>query len=617
MNEAPPYYQQTLDSPAVAARISVGRWAWAALRRYVPAVESLRHYSLGTFSHDLLAGLTVAAVAVPQAMAYALVAGLDPQYGLYTAIVMTVVGAVLTSSKQLINGPTNAISIALLSALVVVPEEQRLQAAILMSLLVGVLQTTITLLRLGDLTRFISHAVIVGFTAGAGVLLVLDQIKNLLGLVAHVSADDPFLKRFWLTLSHSDGVHPLTAAVGLGTIALVLFLRWVNVRLRRHILPELLLGVISMTFLVWACGLDQKGVPVVSHIPRALPAFAPPDVHWGRVQQLSGSALAIAVLGLLEAIAMSKALAARSGEKLDINQQCLSEGLANIAGSFFHCFPGSGSLTRSAINQQAGGMTQWSGVISAVAVAATVLLFAPLASYIPKAALAGILVVSAWRMVDRRQLLYHLRATRYDAVIVLVTAISAVAISVEFCILIGVFLSFILFVPRVTRVRINELIITPQGMVRERVPNDPPCGRILIFNLEGELFFGSGPALEEAFANIERRAHEDLRVLVLRVKHARNPDGVCLDLLEGFIKRLEGRGIIVLLCGVRPGMAKGLRSTGLATHLGYRRIFHETTAAWSSTLDAIRYAYELIGTDYCSICPRRQEPSETPLTYMI
>jgi SulP family sulfate permease len=580
-------------------------------------MESLRTYTLHTFRVDLVAGLTVAAVAVPQAMAYALVAGLDPKYGLYTAIVMTVVGALFDSSKQLINGPTNAISIALLSALVVVPEPDRTVAAILMALLVGLAQTAITLLRLGDLTRFISHAVIVGFTAGAGVLLVLDQFKNLLGFTPRGDPHDHFLKRFWQTLSENREFHPWTAALGLGTILLVLLLRWVNVRWCRRLLPELLLAVIGMAALVWACGLREMGVPVVGEIPQQLPSFKVPTFDWLIVQKLSGSALAIGLLGLLEAIAMAKAIAAQTGQKLDINQQCLSEGMANIAGSFFQCFPGSGSLTRSAINQQAGGLTQWSGVICAGAVAGTVLLFAPLAFYIPRAALAGILVLSAWRMVDRRQLVYHLRATRYDAVIVLATAISAVAVSVEFCILIGVFLSFILFVPRVTRVRVDELILTPQRLVRERVPNDPPCGRILIFNLEGELFFGSGPALEEAFEVIERRAHEDIRVVVLRVKHARNPDGVCLGLLGDFIKRLEGRGITVLLCGVRPGMAKGLRNTGLATHLGYRRIFYETTAAWSSTLDAIRYAYELIGTEYCSICPRRAESPDTPLYYMI
>src|SRR5262249_30518801 len=161
-----------------------------------------------------------------------------------------------------------------------------------------------------------------------------------------------------------------------------------------------------------------------------------------------------------------------------INQQCLSEGLANLAGSCFHCMPGSGSLTRSTINQQAGAVTQWSGVFAAGAVAATLLLFAPLAAYIPHAALAGIRMVSAWRLVDRPQLLYHLRATRFDLGIVLVTAIAAVAVSVEFCILIGVFLSFVLYVPRAARVHLTELTLTPERVLRERVPGDVPCARM-------------------------------------------------------------------------------------------------------------------------------------------
>src|SRR5262249_57325750 len=175
--------------------------AWEAVCGVVPALDSLRHYSLHSLRGDLLAGLTVAAVAVPQAMAYASIFNLPPQYGLYTAIVMTAVGALFDSSRQLINGPTNAISIALLSALAVVPGAQHVQAAVLLALLVGLVQTGITLLRLGDLTRFISHAVIVGFTVGAGVLLVLDQAKNLLGLTAPRDADGHFLLRFWHTLT--------------------------------------------------------------------------------------------------------------------------------------------------------------------------------------------------------------------------------------------------------------------------------------------------------------------------------------------------------------------------------------------------------------------------------
>ena len=316
--------------------------------------------------------------------------------------------------------------------------DERLQAAFLLALLVGAIQMAITLLRLGDLTRYISHAVIVGFTLGAGFLIVLDQLKNLLGLPARGTGDDHFLKRLWLTLAQAGETNTATVVVGLSTMAVVLLIRFVNTKFRLRF-PEFLLAVIGMATLVWALDLSRQGVKIIGAIPPHLPYFRLPIVSWVQVRNLADSSLAIAVLGLLEAIAMAKAIAAKTEQKLNINQQCLSEGLANLAGSLFQCFPGSGSLTRSTVNQQSGGVTQWSGVISAAAVAAAVLLFAPYAHYIPKASLAGILILSAWSLVNRQQLFYYLRATRFDAAIVLLTAFSAVAISVEFCVLIGVF----------------------------------------------------------------------------------------------------------------------------------------------------------------------------------
>jgi SulP family sulfate permease len=583
-------------------------------------VGSLRTYTWQALRTDALAGLTVATVAVPQAMAYALIAGLPPQYGLYTAIVMTAVGALFDSSRQLINGPTNAISIAALSALAFLRPEERIPAIGLLALLMGLMQTGITLLRLGDLTRFVSHAVIVGFTVGASVLLFLDQLKNLLGLQGRGQGDEHFLWRLWLTLSEG-AVHGPTAAVGLGTVALVVALRWLPAKLgprARLPLPDFLLAVIVMSFVAWAGDLEHHGVAVVGPIPQALPAFSVPDVEWARVRQLAASALAIATLGLLEAIAMAKSIAAQTGQRLDMNQQCLSEGLANITGSFFHCMPGSGSLTRSAINQQAGAVSQWSGVISAAAVALTVLLLAPLAYYIPRAALAGLLMLTAWGMIDRRELRYYLRTTRFDAGILLATAISAVAISVEFCILIGVFLSFFLYVPRAAWLRFTELAVTP-GLIRERAESDPRCGRILLYDVEGELFFGAALDLENHLAAVAERARHGIRVIVLRVKRARNPDAVCLSVLQAFTRRMRARGTAVLLCGVRPKMAQALRASGLMAELGPRHIFLEGPVLISSTLEAVRYAYELIGEDVCENCPRRGRPKEAadPWYYMI
>jgi SulP family sulfate permease len=244
-------------------------------------------------------------------------------------------------------------------------------------------------------------------------------------------------------------------------------------------------------------------------------------------------------------------------------------------------------------------------VISAAGVAAAVLLFAPYAHYIPKASLAGILVLSAWNLVNRQQLFYYLRATRFDAAIVLLTAFSAVAISVEFCVLIGVFLSFVLYVPRAARVHLTELILTPERVIRERVADDVPCARILIYSFEGELFFGAAPDLQEHFDEIQQAAQPGVRVVVLRLRRARNPDAVCLNLLDKFIRRLEARGITVLLCGIHQNLAQALDSSGIADHLGKDRVFHETGVVWSATLAAVRQAYEIVQNDLCPGCPRQ------------
>ncbi|HXK21219.1 MAG TPA: SulP family inorganic anion transporter [Myxococcota bacterium] len=589
------------------------------LFRLVPAFDSLRDYRAHDARADLLAGLTVAAVAVPQAMAYAMVAGLPAEYGLYTAIVMTAVGAIFTSSRQLINGPTNAISIALLSALALVEgADQKVQAAVLLAFMVGAIQLGITLLRLGDLTRYISHSVIVGFTLGASALLVLDQLKNLLGLRAKIDSHAHFLVRFWQSLSSSGGIHPATAAIGLGTIALVLALRWLKARLDMRLLPDLLIAVGVMAVLVASLDLESKGVAVVGEIPVRLPGYAPPVLDVGAIRAFSTAALAIALLGLLEAIAMSKALAAQTQQRVDMNQQCLSEGVANLAGSFFHCVPGSGSLTRSAINHQAGASTQWAGVVSAIVVALTMWWFAPYARFIPRAALAGILMLTAWRMIDRHALLYHLRATRFDLAIVATTAIAAVVISVEFCVLIGVFMSFMLAVPRAGRMLLTEFVLTPDGGIHERLPEDEDvCSRMLIFGLEGELFFGATGNLEQHFQEIEDRVIDTTRVLVLRMKRVRNPDAVGLTLLEGFLQRMKEKGVAVVLCGVRAPLYEAMQKTGLAAQLGEKEVFLEQPVRMTSTLLAIRHAYTLI-PDRCPTCPRRDvSVDERKLYYSI
>lgn len=590
----------------------LARW----LYKTVPAIGALRGYRPRDARADLLAGLTVASIAVPQAMAYALVAGVPVEYGLYTAIVMTAIGALFDSSRQLINGPTNAISIAVLSVVAGIGEpDTRLQVIVMLAFMIGAIQLAITLLRLGDLTRYISHSVIVGFTLGAGSLLVIDQIKNLLGMKAMGDPHDHLLYRFWLTMSEGGGVHWPTAALGFGTVALILALRWLKRRFGWTLLPELLLTVCVMSAVVAWLELDAQGVRVVGAIPKALPGFELPTLDVDLMREYAYGAFAIGLLGLLEAIAMAKAIAARTRQKLDMNQQCLSEALANLGGSCFQCIPGSGSLTRSAINQQVGAVSQWSGVVSAVGVAMIVLLLGPYAQYLPRAALAGILLVASYGMVDWRALAYHWHATRFDAAIVGVTAFSAVAISIEFCVMIGVFMSFVLSVRRAGRMLLSEFVLREDGRLHERLPDDEACERVMVFGLEGEFFFGAVPALEHHFQTLEDRVTPRTEVVVLRLKRVRNPDAVALSELESFLERMHARGIHVLMCGVNPWFHNAMRRTGMDQRMR-EPVFLEQRVRQTSTTKAMQHAYELIG-ERCESCPwplRGRTPAAEPVS---
>ena len=470
--------------------------------------------------HDAIAGLTVAAIAAPQAMAYALIAGVPPIYGLYAAIVVTAVGSIFGSSRYLINGPTNAISLVVFSALAFLdPHAKTLdplrldvaEAMFLLAMMVGVIQIAIALFKLGDLTRYISESVVLGFMAGAGVLIALSQVANLFGLASKGDGHQHLLYRLALTIEHGGPINPRALGIGLGVTVLVLVLRRV---VRKYHLPRLdmlaaLIVAASLAHFMGWSDVNGQGAPlvaVVGKIPGGLPMPHVPRFKPEWFHEMGGSAVAIALLGLLEALAIAKSLAAKTRQPLNYNRQCLAEGLANLTGGLFQCMPGSGSLTRSAINFHAGAVSRWSGVFSAAATALIMLLLAPMAGYVPKAALAGILLITAYGLVDWARLRYALRTSRYDAVLVLATALSAVFWSVEFSILVGVLLSFVMYVPRAARLHATELAVASDRVVRDLLPGEQPCTGVVLFDLEGELFFGACPELEAIFADLRRRA---------------------------------------------------------------------------------------------------------------
>jgi sulfate permease, SulP family len=399
---------------------------------------------------------------------------------------------------------------------------------------------------------------------------------------------------------------------------------------RKYRLPQfdMLLALIAAAVVATAFGwskpaLDGKTIiSVVGSVPRSLPLLHIPEIKFWWVKELSGSALAIAFLGLLEALAIAKSIANTTRQTLDYNRQCLAEGLANLTGGFFQCLPGSGSLTRSAINFQAGAVSRFSGVLAAGTVAVVVIALAPYARYVPKAALAGLLLVTAVRLVDWKRLSYAMRASRYDAGLVLVTAFSAIFISVEFSILIGVALSILLFVPRAALLRWSELVVSNERVIRERLPEDPPCTALLLYDLEGELFFGAAPELGRCFDHLKQRTEaEHIGCVVLRLKRTRNPDMVSLERFDHFLHDMQAHGVTIILCGVRPAFLKAMRNLHFHDWLHADRVFPEEEEKYSSTLKAVRHAYELVHANSCEHCRVTQREwagaDRQPLYYLV
>ena len=380
------------------------------------------HYNWSTARNDLLAGVTVAAIAIPQAMAYALIAGVDPRFGLYSAIIVTFVASIFGSSSHLINGPTNAISLVVFSALAFFAADARLdayQAMFLLGIMIGVIQILIAVFKLGDLTRYISESVVIGFMAGAGFLVALSQMGNFLGIKDRGTGHQHVLPRVWMTLTEGGPVNWHSFGIGLGAIILV-------VALTKAFAPVSILPQFDMLAGSDRDVYDRRETRLVA--ARRVGTF-PSRRGRQRAGEFPFAAHPRIPSGVDEAIVRQRIcdrasrIAGGAGHRqvhrrsnaadLDYNQQCLAEGLANLTGGFFQCLPGSGSLTRSAINFQAGAVTRVSGLFAAVAVALVVVSLAPLARFIPKPALAGLLLVTAVRLVDWKRLSYAMRASRF------------------------------------------------------------------------------------------------------------------------------------------------------------------------------------------------------------
>lgn len=565
----------------------------AAPRFLLPAVESARAYTFGKLRRDVLAGLTVAVVEVPQAMAYAVIAGVPPQYGLYTSIIQGVIGGLLSSSNHITSGPTNTQALLVASAVTRLADpadapQLYLQLVTMLALLKGLMLLVMAVARFGDLLRYVSRSVIVGLSAGAGVLIIAGQLAPFLGIVVDEKSRWPGVIGTLRDLLPRLGEAQFwPAALGCVSLAVILVARLVS-----PLAPGSLLAVLVGGAIVAATG-AVAGPHVLGALPAALPSIALPLANLDQIRSLLPGAAALAVVGIVETVAIAKTLGGRTGERVSADQEFFSQGMGNAVSAFFQCMPGSASFSRSALDLAAGAQTRFATVFNATFVAAIFLLFGGLARHIPTATLAAVLIVIAVGLIDWPTLRRIGRTSRGDLAVAVVTFAATLLAPLEYAVFIGIFLNIALYLRRASKLHLAEVVPTAGGPFLERPILDRSGERQVVFlQLEGELFFGVADELQDQLAAVQRSG---ARVVILRLKRTHSIDATVLHVLETFAAEMRRRGGHVLLCGVRDELMRRLKGYGLIDQLGRENVFAASIGVWSSAKRALKRARELVG----------------------
>ena len=551
-----------------------------------------------TLRADLLAGLVGALLVLPQAVAFATLAGVPPEYGLYGAMLPAVVGALWGSSSHLVSGPTNATSLmvfAMLGALATPFTQDYIRLVLTLNLMIGLIKLGLGVARLGALVNFISTTVILGFTAGAGLLIIAAQLRNFFGLA--VAQEPSFAGAIATFFTHLGDIDGWAAAVGTVTLVAALLAKRLVPRI-----PYMLAGMIVGSAFAYA--LARAGVAQVTTIgalPSAIPGLSLPDFSAGTWRMLAPAALALTLIGLTEAVSSARAVAARSGERIDGNQEFIGQGLANIAGAFTSSYPTSGSFNRSGANFEAGARTPLAAIFSAGFLLLILLFVSPLAAYIPLAAMAALLFMVAWGLIDFDLIRATVRASRSETLVLVVTFLSTLSLQLEFAILVGVLCSLLAYLDRTTHPAIHAVAPDPASPQRRFVPVTAKavaeCPQLALVRVDGSLFFGAVDHVHEALLRV--RAAAPARAQLLLIGSGINfVDVAGAELLLREAQAQRDRGGALYLCSLKPAVTTMLERCGYLDRLGRDNVF----ATKSAAIEAI---YSRLDSAICRTCPAR------------
>lgn len=531
------------------------------IKQYIPISDWLPTYKNVQLKSDLSAGLTVGVMLIPQGMAYAMIAGLPPIYGLYASIVPLFIYALLGTSRQLAVGPVAMVSLLTAAGIGAIAEagtETYIAFAIVLAFLVGGIQFLLGTFRLGFLVNFLSHPVISGFTSAAALIIGLSQLKHLLGV--DLARSHHVHEILIQAIEKTGEINGLTVAIGMAGIVLIKGAKKIN-----KAIPGPLLAVVFGILAVWGLGLTEQGVKIVGAVPSGLPSFSVPAFNAETIQLLLPMALAISLVSFMESIAVAKAIQAKHKDyKVEPNQELIALGLANVGGAFFQSYPVTGGFSRTAVNDQAGAKTGMASIISASLIILTLLFLTPLFYFLPQAILAAVIMVAVFGLIDIKEAKHLWQVNRSDFWMLIVTFLGTLTLGIEQGIGIGVILSLAVIIFRTTRPHIAVLGKVPNtGFYRnvERFEQVEERDDLLIIRFDAQLYFANVSYFKEKIEEMIRAKGAGLETLILNAESINNVDSTAIHALEDLVESLRSAQLQLCFTGVkgpvRDAMAKG------------------------------------------------------------
>ncbi len=551
-----------------------------------------------TVKADLFAGLTGAVIVLPQGVAFAMIAGLPPIYGLYTAMITPIIAALFGSSKHLVSGPTTAISLvvfAAVSKMATPGTEDFIAKALTITLLAGIFQFALGLARMGTLINFVSHVVVVGFTAGASLLIMKSQLKHLLGLT--IPSGRPFFETLQAVFENIGQTNLWALGIGIFTLAIALLSQRFFPKI-----PNLLVALTLGSILAFFIGGEKVGLQLVGAVPGRLPSFSLPDFSFQSVSVLSQSAFAIALLGLIEAVAIGRSIGTKTHQQIDGNQEFIGQGLSNMIGSFFSCYAGSGSFTRSGVNYEAGAKTPLAAVFAALLLMILVLLIAPLIAYIPIAAMAGIILLVAYNLIDFHFLKTVMKASKRQTVVMLITFVSTLIVDLEYAVYLGVIFSLIFYLQRTSTPHVATMAPDKEDHSRrfrfiERKPL-PECPQLKMLRFDGSIFFGSVFHIASEIRRLSEEEGHHVKHLLILAKGINFIDVAGAEWLVQESERWKENGGGVYFAGLKMIAQDSLIRGGYKAQIGEENFFNTKQEALNVLLDKM-------DKEVCAACTAR------------